>query len=63
MLRRLPPLNALRAFESAARLGSFVRAAEELAVTPTAVSHQIKTLEESLGVEFVRPPRGLRAIR
>jgi LysR family glycine cleavage system transcriptional activator len=61
MGRRLPPLNALRAFESAARLGSFVRAADELAVTPTAISHQIKGLEESLGVElFVRLPRGLR---
>lgn len=61
MLRRLPPLNALRAFESAARLGSFVRAADELAVTPTAVSHQIKALEETLGVDlFVRLPRGLR---
>jgi LysR family glycine cleavage system transcriptional activator len=61
MGRRLPPLNALRAFESAARLGSFVRAADELAVTPTAISHQIKSLEEALGVElFVRLARGLR---
>ena len=61
MVRRLPPLNALRAFEAAARLGSFVRAADELAVTPTAISHQIKGLEEQLGVElFVRLPRGLR---
>ena len=61
MSRRLPPLNALRAFESAARLGSFVRAADELLVTPTAISHQIKGLEDTLGVElFVRLPRGLR---
>lgn len=37
--RRLPPLNMLRAFEAAARLRSFKRAAEELSVTPTAISH------------------------
>ncbi|WP_428034657.1 LysR family transcriptional regulator, partial [Amphritea sp.] len=43
-MRRLPPLNALRSFESAARLGSFNKAAEELYVTPSAVSHQIKSL-------------------
>lgn len=61
MVRRLPPLNALRAFEAAARQGSFVGAAEELNVTPTAVSHQVKGLEEFLGVDlFVRLPRGLR---
>jgi LysR family glycine cleavage system transcriptional activator len=61
MSRHLPPLNALRAFEAAARLGSFVRAADELLVTPTAISHQIKGLEDTLGVElFVRLPRGLR---
>ena len=61
MVRRLPPLNALRAFEAAARLGSFARAADELAVTPTAISHQIRGLEEWLGVElFVRMARGLR---
>lgn len=60
-MRRLPPLNALRAFEAAARLRSFARAADELAVTPTAISHQIKGLEDTLGVElFVRLPRGLR---
>lgn len=57
-LRRLPPLNALRSFEAAARLGSFNKAAEELFVTPSAVSHQIKTLEEFLGVElFLRVKR------
>lgn len=50
MSRRLPPLGALRAFEAAARLMSFKRAAAELAVTPTAISHQIRQLEESLGV-------------
>ncbi|MCY1404679.1 Glycine cleavage system transcriptional activator [compost metagenome] len=44
------PLTALRAFESAARLGGFKAAADELAVTPAAVSHQIKTLEGWLGV-------------
>ncbi len=45
MRRRLPPLSALRAFEAAARHGSFKQAAEELAVTPTAVSHHIRALE------------------
>ena len=47
--RRLPPLNALRAFEAAARLGSFSAAARELNVTHGAVSHQIKALEAWLG--------------
>lgn len=61
MIRRLPPLNALRAFEAAARLGSFARAGEELHVTSTAISHQVKGLEEFLGVTlFDRLPRGLR---
>lgn len=50
MMRRLPPLSSLRAFEAAARHGSFKRAAEELAVTPTAVSHQIRAIEDYLGV-------------
>ena len=45
MPTRLPPLNACRAFEAAARLGSFARAAAELNVTATAVSHQVKLLE------------------
>ncbi|WP_217474151.1 LysR substrate-binding domain-containing protein [Stutzerimonas stutzeri] len=55
------PLTALRTFESAARLHSFKAAAEELAVTPTAVSHQIKTLESWLGVPlFHRLARGVR---
>ncbi len=50
MSRHLPPLRALRAFEAAARHLSFSRAAEELHVTPAAVSQQIKILEEYLGV-------------
>ncbi len=49
MLRPLPPLTALRAFEATARHLSFTRAADELAVTPAALSHQIKGLEELLG--------------
>lgn len=49
MQRRSLPLSALRAFEAAARLGSFKAAAEELAVTPTAVSHQIRALEAQAG--------------
>ena len=57
---RLPPLNALRAFESAARHLSFVRAGDELHVTPAAISHQVKQLEDSLGVPlFRRLARGL----
>jgi len=60
MNRRNYPLNALRAFESAARHLSFVAAAEELSVTPAAISHQIKKLEEYLGVSlFRRRTRGL----
>jgi LysR family glycine cleavage system transcriptional activator len=49
MSRRLPPLNALRAFEAAARHLSFTKAAEELNVTPGAISHQIKGLEAVIG--------------
>ena len=45
----LPPLNALRTFEAAARRKNFSRAAEDLRVTPSAVSYQIKDLEERLG--------------
>ncbi len=57
---RLYPLNSLRAFESSARNLSFVKAAEELHVTPAAVSHQVKKLEEYLGMPlFRRLPRGL----
>ncbi len=54
MARRLPPLNALRAFEAAARHLSFTKAAEELYVTQAAVSHQIKALEAALGVQLFR---------
>lgn len=60
MSARLPPLGALRTFEAAARQLSFVRAADELHVTPAAISHQVKALEEQLGVDlFRRLPRGL----
>jgi LysR family transcriptional regulator, glycine cleavage system transcriptional activator len=48
----LPPLSALRAFEAAARLESFSKAADELSVTPAAVSHQIAALEADLGVSL-----------
>ena len=54
MSRRLPPLNALRAFEAAARHLSVSKAAEELHVTPAAISHQVKGLEEWLGVQLFR---------
>ncbi|ATG74855.1 transcriptional regulator [Zobellella denitrificans] len=54
MSRRLPPLNALKAFEAAARNLSFTRAAEELFVTQAAISHQIKGLEEYLGIKLFR---------
>ena len=50
----LPPLSALRAFEAAARLMSFSNAAEELNVTPAAISHQIHALEQDLGVSLFR---------
>ena len=57
---RLPPLAALRAFEAAARHLSFTRAAQELHVTQTAISHQIRALEDLLGVKlFRRLARGL----
>ncbi|MFT5573341.1 MAG: LysR family glycine cleavage system transcriptional activator [Cryomorphaceae bacterium] len=56
--RTLPSLNALRAFEAAARHLSFKTAAQELNVSQSAVSHQIKALEESLGLTlFIRRPR------
>lgn len=53
MSQRLPPLNALRAFESVARLKSFSKAADELHVTRAAVSHQIKNLEDYLGFPLI----------
>jgi LysR family glycine cleavage system transcriptional activator len=55
--RRLPSLNALRAFEAAGRLGRMTRAAEELAVTHGAVSRQVRDLEESLGVRLFAGPK------
>ncbi len=54
MARRLPPLNALRAFEAAGRHLSMSKAADELNVTPAAISHQVKALEEILGVPLFR---------
>src|SRR6476469_7187320 len=57
MLRRLPPLNALKAFEAAARHESFTRAAEELCVTQGAVSHQVKALEAELGIKLFNRER------
>ena len=54
MSKRLPPLNALRVFDAAARHLSFTRAAEELFVTQAAVSHQIKSLEDFLGLKLFR---------
>lgn len=60
MARCLPPLNSLKSFEAAGRLLSFTRAAEELNVTQAAISHQIKLIEEFLGVTlFERHPRKL----
>jgi len=53
-MRRLPPLNALRAFEAAARHLSFTKAAEELNVTPGAISQQVKALEEFVGAPVFR---------
>lgn len=60
MRRKLPPLNALKAFESAARACSFAKASQELSVTQTAVSHQVKILEQYLDCTlFQRLPNGL----
>ena len=60
-MRRLPPLHALRAFEAAARHRHFGHAAAELHLTPTAISHQVRQLEEVLGVTlFHRYPRPIR---
>jgi len=60
-MRRLPPLNSMRAFEAAARWLSFSKAAEELYVTPAAVSQQIKQLEDYLGVTLFH--RMTRAVK
>jgi LysR family glycine cleavage system transcriptional activator len=51
-MRRLPPLNALKAFEAAARSQNFTRAAEELRVTQGAISQQVKALEDTLGLKL-----------
>lgn len=60
-LSRQFPLNALRVFEAVARLGSFTRGGEELGMTQTAVSYQIKLLEDHLGnAVFIRRPRALQ---
>jgi LysR family transcriptional regulator, glycine cleavage system transcriptional activator len=59
--QRLPPIHALAAFESAARLGGFGQAAAELCITPSAVSHRIRMLELQLGEPlFDRLPTGVR---
>lgn len=59
--QRLPPIHALAAFESAARLGGFGQAAAELCITPSAVSHRIRLLEIQLGEPlFDRLPAGVR---
>jgi LysR family transcriptional regulator, glycine cleavage system transcriptional activator len=60
-MRKLPPLSELRAFEAAARHLSFKKAADELSVTATAISHQVRLLEEYCGVAlFRRRPRPLK---
>lgn len=60
-MRKLPPLHALRAFEATARHLHFARAADELGLTPTAISHQVRQLEAIMGVElFRRFPRPVR---
>jgi LysR family glycine cleavage system transcriptional activator len=57
MARRLPPLNGLKAFEAAARSESFTRAAKELNVTQGAISHQVKALEDTLGLKLFHRER------
>ena len=59
----IPPLPALRAFEAAVRLGGFARAAAELNVSTSAVSHQIRNLEETLGVRLLERSTGVGGIR
>jgi len=61
MGRKLPPFAAIRAFEAAARCGSFTEASHQLNVTQSAISHQVKRLEEYVGIQlFERAPRGLK---
>ena len=60
MVTAFPPLNALRAFEAAARNESFSKAGEELAVTPAAIGFQIKQLEDEIGAPlFIRKHRAV----
>ena len=60
-MRKMPPLNALKAFEAAARHQSFTKASEELKVTQAAISHQVRTLEDYCGLAlFVRSNQKLR---
>lgn len=60
-MHRMPPLNALRAFEAAARHGGFIAASDELHVTRGAISRHVKLLEDHLGVQlFIRMPQGVR---
>jgi LysR family glycine cleavage system transcriptional activator len=61
MARKLPPLHLLHLFEAAGRNLSFKKAAEELFLTPSAISHQVKSLEENLGMTlFIRQARGVK---
>ncbi len=61
LFRRVPPMHALAAFEAAARLGGFAQAADELCVTPSAVSHRIRQLERQLDMQlFERTPTGVK---
>src|SRR6516164_7125070 len=62
-MRALPPLAALRAFEATARLGGFARAAATLNVSTSAVSHQIRGLEKSLGVRLLERSTGAGGVR
>ena len=60
-LKKLPPLKALKGFEAAARLLSFRQAAQELNLTHTAISHQVRLLEENLGISlFERDGRAVK---
>ena len=56
-MSKLPPLAAIRAFEAAARLQNFSRAAEELGMTQAAISYQVRQLEDNLGVALTEGPR------
>lgn len=62
MVQSIPPLNALRAFEVTARLGTLARAADELCVTPSAVGHQVKNLEDWLGIRLFQVEGGARRL-